>query len=217
MSAIAVESHLQELVRNELLWDPQVTSDAIGISSRDGSVTLSGYVPSYAEKVAAERAVLRVQGARAVANDLIVKLDQDRIDPDIATDAAAALRFNTSVPESIKAVVHHGYVTLEGTCEWHFERDAAEAAVRNVRGIKGVTNAVLLKPKASATIVKSRIEDALRRSAEVDAGRVSVSTSGHMVTLNGVVRSYAERAEAARAAWASPGVTTVENKLVVTP
>ena len=217
MSATAISTHLEELVRNELLWDPRVTSDAIGISTRDGSVTLSGYVPSYTEKVAAENAALRVQGARAVANDLIVRLDQERIDPEIARDAADALRFNTLAPPTVKVVVHNGYLTLEGTCEWHFERDAAEAAVRNIRGVRGVTNAVILKPKASAAIVKSRIEDALRRDAEVDASRVSVSASGHVVTLTGVVRSFGERAAAARAAWASPGVTTVENRLIVTP
>jgi osmotically-inducible protein OsmY len=156
MSATAVTTHLEELVRYELLWDPQVTSDAIGISTGDGSVTLSGYVPSYAEKIAAEHAALRVQGARAVANDLVVRLDTGRIDPEIARDAADALRVNTVVPETVKAVVHNGCLALDGTCEWQFERDAAEAAVRNIPGVRGVINAVILKPKAFATIVRSR-------------------------------------------------------------
>jgi osmotically-inducible protein OsmY len=217
MSATAMSSSLQELVQNELVWDPQVNANTIGVTSKDGSVTLTGYVPSYAEKIAAERAALRVQGTRAVANDLVVRLDSDRIDPEVARDAADALKFNLSIPKTIKAVVHNGYVTLEGTCEWYFQREAAEHAVAHLHGVKGVTNLVSVKPRASASIVKTRIEDALRRSAEVDAGRVAVMASGDKVVLTGKVKSYAERAEAARAAWASPGVSTVDNRIEVTP
>lgn len=217
MSTAAMSSSLQELVQNELVWDPQVNASTIGVTSRDGAVTLTGYVPSYAEKVAAERAALRVQGARAVANDLIVRLDTERIDPDVAKDASDALKFNLSVPKTVKAVVHNGYVTLEGTCEWYFQSEAAESAVAHLRGVKGVTNLLAVKPRASASVVKTHIEDALKRSAAVDAKHVNVAATGNTVVLSGRVRSYAERMEAARAAWASPGVMGVDNRIEVAP
>lgn len=217
MSTAAMSSNLQELVQNELVWDPQVTAPTIGVTSKDGAVTLTGYVPSYTEKIAAERAALRVQGTRAVANDIIVRLDSERIDPDIAKDASEALKFNLSVPKTVKAVVHNGYVTLEGTCEWYYQREAAESAVAHLRGVKGVTNALTVKPRASASVVKSHIEDALKRSAEIDARHVNVAATGNTVVLSGRVKSYAERMEAARAAWASPGVMGVDNRIEVTP
>ena len=217
MATSVLSSELQELVQNELLWDPEVTSSSIGVTSKDGVVTLSGFVPSYAERMAAERAALRVYGTRGVANDLTVKLAGDRIDPDIAKDAVDALKFNLSVPKTVKVAVRDAHVTLEGTCEWWFQRNAAENAVRHLAGVKGVNNFITIKPRVSPEMVKAKIEAALRRSAELDAKDVNVVAVGGKVTLSGHVRSYAERLEAERAAWAAPGVTTVENDIFITP
>ncbi len=217
MSLTAQSSSLQERVQNELVWDPQVTSVNIGVTSRDGVVTLSGFVPSFAERAAAEAAALRVQGTRAVANDLTVKLLTDRIDPDIAKDAAEALRLNPLVPKTVKVTVSNAFLTLEGTCDWWYERNEAYAAVRNLAGIRGVDNAIRITPRVSVSDVREKIERALRRSAEVDANRVRISTSGDTVVLSGSVRSHVQRNEAARAAWAAPGVAHVENQLEITP
>jgi osmotically-inducible protein OsmY len=217
MAITTRSSALQDLVESELGWDPQVTSAHIGVTSQDGVVTLSGFVPSFAERFAAEQAALRVRGTRAVANELVVKLLMDRIDPDIARDAADALRLNASVPATVKLTVSSGFITLTGSCEWWFQRKAAEDAVRHVPAILGVDNDIVIAPRVSASAVRTNIEDALRRSAEVDARQVEVRTLGNRVVLDGTVRSHAERIEAGRAAWAAPGVTAVENNLDVTP
>ena len=217
MSSSVLSSHLQELVQQELMWDPEVTSNTIGVTSMDGVVSLTGFVPTYAERMAAERAALRVQGTRGVANDLTVKLLSDRIDPDIAKDAVAAMRHNLSVPTTIKVAVHNGYVKLEGTCEWWFQRNAAENAVRYLPGVKGISNFITIKPRVSPDMVKLKIDAALKRSAELDAKHIHVAATGGTVTLTGKVQSYAERSEAERAAWAAPGVSTVDNEIVVTP
>jgi osmotically-inducible protein OsmY len=217
MAMSALSSELQERVQNELVWDPEVTSENIGVTSHDGAVTLSGFVPTYAQRTAAERAAFRVYGTRAVANDLVVKPLDHRIDPEIAGDTVAALKYNLSVPKSIQVSVHDGYLTLEGKCEWWFQRNAAENAVRYLPGVKGVTNMITIKPRVSPQMVKDKIEAALRRSAELDAKHVAVTAIGGTVTLSGHVRSYAERVEAERAAWAAPGVSVVENHVQVAP
>jgi osmotically-inducible protein OsmY len=211
------DNELQERIERELTWDPEVTADHVGVTVKDGVVGLNGFVPTYAERMAAERAALRVQGTRAVANDLAVKLSTQRIDPDIAMAAANALRHNLSVPASVKVTVRDGYLTLEGTCEWWFQRNAAEQTVRYLPGVKGVTNAITIVPRISPRVVKDGIEAALKRNAEIDARRIAVTASGGTVTLAGYVHSHAERAEAARAAWAAPGVSVVENHIVVAP
>lgn len=217
MATTVISSELQERVTNELVWDPQVMSSNIGVTSNDGVVTLSGFVNSYTERMAAEEAALRVAGARGVANELVVRLAGERIDPDIAKDAVQALAFNLSVPKSIKVSVRNGHLTLEGSCEWHFQRRAAEIAVSSLPGVKGVTNFVIVKPHLSPALVREKIEAALHRNAIVDSKKIHVMTMGSKVTLTGTVPSYAERREAERAAWAAPGVTEVHNDVIVAP
>lgn len=217
MATSVISSELQERVTNELVWDPEITSSNIGVTSNDGVVTLSGFVSSYAERIAAEQAALRVRGARGVANDLQVRLTGDRIDPDIAKDAVAAMKFNLSIPSTVKVSVTKGHVTLEGSCDWWFQRDAAAKAVSHLPGVTGVSNFIVVKPRVSAQLVREKIEAALRRSAILDSKHIRVTAIGPKITLTGTVKSYAERREAERAAWAAPGVAEVVNDVIVMP
>lgn len=203
-------------VTDELKYEPSIDAKEIGVAVKDGVVTLTGKVPSYAQKFAGERAVERVSGVRALADELEVKLPsvKTRSDTDIALAAANALQWDTDVPdETIKVKVVNGWVTLEGHVEWYFEKAAAERTVRFLTGVKGVTNLIVLTPKVSPTDVMKRIEDAIKRSAELDAKRIFVEAKGSKVTLRGTVRSWAEREEAERAAWAVSGVTDVEDMI----
>jgi osmotically-inducible protein OsmY len=205
---------------DELAWQPGVEASHVAVAAADGVVTLTGYVDSLAQRWEAEKAAKRVLGVRAVVNDIEVRLDDAdrRSDVDIAADAVDALRWNLLVPSRrIKVTVDHGRVKLEGEVKWRFQRDAAEETVRKIRGVIEVINLIKVRPRVSPESIKARIEDALRRSAEVDAGRVSVEVDGTTVILRGTVRSWAEKQDAERAAWSAPGVTTVANMIAVEP
>lgn len=172
------------------------------------------------EKWAAERAAARVAGATAVASELEVRLasSSERTDEDIARAALDALRWNPSVPShGIRVLVSHGWVTLEGTVDWRYQKDAAEDATRNLIGVRGVSNFITVRPAVSATNVKAGIEAALRRSAEIDASLITVETNGNKVTLRGSVSSWSDRPAAERATWAAPGVFRVKNLITVSP
>jgi osmotically-inducible protein OsmY len=220
MLATMTDKELQQDVLRELQWEPSINAAHIGVSVKSGVVTLTGHVDSYAEKYAAETAAKRVLGVRAVANELDVKLPDTnkRTDEDIALDAVSALKRHTLVPDDkIKTTVNDGWITLEGEVGWQFEKEAAEKAVRYLTGVKGVINSITVKPRVTPSDIKSKIEQALKRSAELDAQRITVEVEGGKVTLRGKVRSWAERDEAAREAWSAPGVWSVDNQIVVEP
>ena len=211
------EQGIRDMVMRQLAWDPQVDATMIGVTNKDGIVTLSGYVDTYAARLAAERSARRVYGVKAVANELVVKLAEVRIDPDIAKDALHALSNRVDVPRGITVTVRDGHITLGGRVEWNYQRVSAERSVKYLRGVKGVFNNIVVSPAVSPKDVETRIIDALRRHADIDARRINVRAEGARVVLTGFVRSWNERDEAERAAWTAPGVSTVDNRVAVIP
>ena len=204
-------------VEAELKWIPEVDETDIAVKVNGGEVTLTGYVRSFYEKFQAEVAVKRVKGVAAVANDIQVRQFAGApTDPEIARAAVAALKVELPVTwERIKPVVQQGRVTLEGTAEWQYQREAAEHAVRHLSGVISVQNSISLTPKVQPRDIKHNIEDAFRRIAQVDADHITVDACGSNITLRGEVRSWAERDEAQRTAFSAPGVANVINELRV--
>lgn len=212
------DKDLQHDIMEDLRWDPSIDASKIGVAASDGVVTLTGAVPSYFQKQTAERITKRVAGVRAVANDIDVQLPTavQKTDAGIATTALNALKWSASVPdERLTISVSKGWVTLEGNVEWNYQREAAEKAVEELIGVKGVTNRISVSPHITSREVKSEIKAALHRYAELESRNIDVEAADNTITLRGSVRSWAERKEAENAAWMAPGVTQVKNEIVV--
>lgn len=209
---------LQKRVLEALDWEPGLEAKEIGVAVNDGIVTLTGLVRSFADRFTAERVVKRLSGVKAIANDLEVRLpgDSRRSDSDLATAAVRALEWDVNVPnDRIKVRVADGWLTLEGQVEWQYQRQAAERAVRHLMGLRGVSNQLTLTARVTPADLKNRIEAAFKRTAELEARKIRVETTGGKVILEGSVHTWAEREEAEDAVWAAPGVTVVEDRLGV--
>lgn len=209
------DSAIKADVINELLWDPSITSAGIVVSAQAGIVTLRGTVPHFVEKLAAAHAAERVGGVKAVVDELEVKAAFSTSDDEIAAAALSALKWNYSVPDNVKVSVEKGWVTLEGQADWDFERNAAKDSVSQLLGVCGVTNNLKIKSRVHSTDIKTRIEAALKRSAEAEGRKIEVTVSGDHVTLTGNVHSFAENEDVRNAAWMAPGVMNVENNLTI--
>jgi osmotically-inducible protein OsmY len=212
------DEEIQRDVLAELKWDSRLQPNEIGVIVKDGVVTLTGWVDSYLKKWNAEEAAHRVAGVKAVANDVEVRLpsSSERTDSDIAAAAVHALEWDALVPsDRVQLTVSKGWVTLRGEVDWQYQREDAERVVRRLTGVKGVTNLITVKPHTAPSDLKKRIEEALVRSAKVDADRIIIEVQGSKAILKGTVRSWAEREEAERVAWSAPGILAVENRITI--
>ncbi|MCF6405337.1 BON domain-containing protein [Chitinophaga filiformis] len=211
---------LQQDVMDELVWDPSLEAAEVGVSVHDGVVTLSGTVNSYTKKTAAEKAAKRVKDVKAVAMDIEVHFlnGESKSDTDIAHAGLNAFSWSTVVPkDSVTLKVEDGWITLDGEVEWQYQKQAAENLVKDLQGVKGVTNLIRLRPALTRSIVKDNIKKALERSADVEADAISIITEGHNIILRGKVRSWGERNEIEKAVWATPGVVDVKDELIIAP
>ena len=214
------DADIKRDVEAELKWDPQIDETDIAVKVNGGAVTLTGYAGNYLERHQAEQTAKRVAGVAAVANDIEVRLRgmARPTDPEIAREAIAALKFELPLAwEKIKVLVDNGHARLEGNVEWYFQRERAEAAIRRVNGVLCLRNHITVMPTIRPADIKLKIEQAFKRSAEVDASHIAVDASGTEVTLRGEVRTWAERDQAQQSAWSAPGVTNVTNNLRVSP
>ena len=214
------DAQLQEDVIEELKWDPKLNAAEIGVAVKNGIVILSGHVDNYTKKLAAEEAVKRMKDVKGIAEEITVQLSFDgkRTDEELAQAAVNALKWNNAVPDqNIKVEVEKGWLTLEGHLDWQFQKDAATNAVKDIIGLKGVTNLLTIKPKINIPVVRDTIKKALERSADIESDRIVIETQGNKITLRGKARSWSERNEVERAAWCAPGVMEVEDELVIAP
>jgi osmotically-inducible protein OsmY len=213
------DQELKQEIERELEWDPKVDAAHVGVVVRDGAVTLTGYVSTYAEKLASVRAAERVYGVTAVADEIEVRPTGKNVQDDTAIAEAIkhAFDWSTTIPDTVQAEVRDGGVTLRGEVEWEWKRYAAERAVRDIRGVKWVSNLITVKPKVKTSAVEERVAEAIKRSAELDARSIWITTNNGTVQLHGHVHSLHEKRVAESAAASAPGVSRVENDIVVTP
>lgn len=212
------DAEIQQDVLEELSWDPHITVSDIGVTAKQGVVTLTGVVESYLMRMAAQNASLRVKGVHAVANDIEVRLHTaaERTDSDLALAALYALKWDAAIQtDKLDVTVSRGYITLKGEVEWPFQREAAERVVHRLAGVKGVTNWITVADHSTPGDIKQRIEKALVRNAETDAHKISVEVRGHTALLKGTVRSYAEKLSAERTALSAPGISSVNNEIKI--
>jgi osmotically-inducible protein OsmY len=212
------DRHLQQQVQDEIAFDPSVNAAHVGVTADHGIISLSGHVGSLAEKQAAERAARRVRGVKAIASELEVRWPDDKktADDEIATRAVRMLEWDALIPpHAITLKVSHGIVTLTGEADWDFQRVEAEQDVRKLGGVKAVVNDIKLRPRLQPDDVRAKIRAAFERSAELDSGSVTVEVHGNRIVLGGNVKNWSERDDAVRAAWSVPGVTAVEDHLLI--
>lgn len=216
-SLTGADVRLRDSVIRELDWDSEVDDSAIGVAARDGVVTLTGFIDSYAGKLAAERVVKRVRGVRAVANDIVVRMNVDVTDTDIAAAAALTFKLRPGIPSNVQAAVHDGHVTLTGHVEWLHQKEQAEASVRHIGGVRGVLNHIEVTPKTAQRDVRRRIVQSLHRNANLDARHIDITVTGDVVTLTGTVGSWSQRDAAERGAGSAPGIRRLDNQIRVVP
>jgi osmotically-inducible protein OsmY len=212
------DEEIQRDVLDELKWDARVRPNEIGVAVKDGVVTLTGWIDSYLKKIAAEEDAYHVPGVKAVVNDIEVRLpgSAQRSDPDLAKAVLDALKWDAGIPtDKIQVTIDHGWVTLKGEVEYYFQKRDAERAVERLSGVRGVTNLLVVKSQPTPSDLKEQIEKALVRNAETDARRITVEVVGSKVILRGTVSSYAEKKAAEEVAWSAPGVTEVDNRIIV--
>ena len=217
MSDAFADKELQQSVLDELDFEPSIDSSRIGVAASDGVVTLDGHVASYAQKMAAERAAWRVKGVKAVVQNIDVHWDRDGpTDEEIAKRAIGVLRWDSTVPDGVHVRVSDGWITLDGEVDWQYQRANAERGLRFLKGIRGIRNQIRLRAQAPEAVVQQHIRDALRRSAEVEAGAIRIDIAdGGTVTLDGKVDNWAERAAVEKAVWSTPGVKRVVDRLEI--
>jgi osmotically-inducible protein OsmY len=212
------DTELQKDVMSELKYDPSVKVSDIGVLAKNGTVTLNGYATSYSEKWEAVHATKRVAGVKAIADDIEIQLPASyhRTDTDIAAAAINQIEWSTTIPNgTVQATVRDGWITLDGEVEWWYQKNAAGGLVKQMAGVKGVTNSISISPKVTKKEVETDIKSAFKRNAMLDAQHIRVETSGNNVILHGQVRNYSEYDEAERVAWSEAGVSSVDNRLEV--
>jgi osmotically-inducible protein OsmY len=212
------DSQIQKDVMEQLKWEPFLNASEIGVAVKNGVVTLSGNVDSYSKKVAAENAVKKIAGVKAIAEDIQIGVSPaySKSDTEIAEAVINALKWHSAVQEEkIKIKVENGNVRLDGEVEWEYQRTSVRSAIEHLAGVRSVINLIAVTPKVKPTDIQQKISSAFHRSATIDAGKITADVTGTKVTLRGKVRSFAEKQDAENAAWNAPGVTIVESGLEI--
>ena len=219
MTNMLTDELIERELKEELKWDARLQPHHIGVSVKEGIVTLMGWVDSLPKQLAAEEAAHRIRGVKAVANDIEIRVPSsvEQTDPEIAATALQALKWNASpLADKLHITVSKGFVTLKGEVEWQHHKKDAERIIRSLAGVRGLNNLIVVRPSATPSDLKKKIEEALARSAQIDAERITVELQGSQVILKGLVRSWAQKAEAERVAWSAPGITSVDNQIAIT-